>query len=100
MSLAEVTATMTERVTAKGAIRGKIVKFDFGSDGLVRIDGVATPPVVTTEDGPADCTVAVSLVDFIAIAEGRLNSQMAFMTGKLSVSGDMGIALQLGPILG
>lgn len=100
MSLEKVTAAMSDKVAAKGAIAGKIVTFDFGADGRVRIDGASVPPVVSNEEGPADCTVTVSLHDFIEMGEGRLNPQMAFMMGKLKIGGDMGIALQLGSILG
>jgi putative sterol carrier protein len=38
--------------------------------------------------------------DLIAILEGTLNSQMAFMMGKLKVSGDMSLALQLQKLFG
>lgn len=50
--------------------------------------------------GQAKCTVTVSASDFSDIIDGKLNPQMAFMTGKLKVAGDMGMALKLGTILG
>ncbi len=50
--------------------------------------------------GAAKCTVTMSAGDFSDIIEGKLNPQMAFMTGKLKVQGDMGLALKLGAILG
>jgi len=45
------------------------------------------------------CTVNCAEADFLNIVNGRLNPQMAFMTGKLKIQGDMGLALKLQQIL-
>jgi len=37
----------------------------------------------------------MKLVDYVAMQEGRLNGQEAFMTGKLRVEGDMGFLMQI-----
>lgn len=100
MELNEITQGMSERVAKNGGISGKVVTFDFGDDGCVRIDGTTTPAVVDNGNGSADCRVKVSKSDFEEIAAGKQNAQMAFMMGKLKVEGDMGIAMQLGKILG
>jgi putative sterol carrier protein len=100
MSITEITQGMSERVAKNGAIAGKVVTFDFGDEGQVRIDGTTEPAVVDNGDGDADCRVKVSMADFQEIAAGKQNAQMAFMMGKLKVEGDMGIAMQLGKILG
>ena len=47
----------------------------------------------------AKCTVAAVDQDFLAIVNGKLNAQMAFMSGKLKIQGDMGLALKLQQIL-
>jgi len=99
MTLEEMTAEMTTRVAEKGGIDGKVVKFDFGDDGQLTIDGVADPAVVNNDNGDADCTVIVDKEVFESIAAGEENAQMAFMSGKLKVEGDMGIAMQLGTLL-
>lgn len=49
--------------------------------------------------GNANCTVTIAESDLSDIIEKKLNPQMAFMSGKLKVSGDMGLALKLGTIL-
>ena len=35
------------------------------------------------------------LTDYVAMQEGRLNGQEAFMTGKLKIEGDMGFLMQI-----
>ena len=99
MSLAQITETMTGRLGAGGQFK-KSVKFDFGADGLVRIDDTVSPVVVSNEDAATSCTVKVSMADFMEIASGKQNAQMAFMMGKLKIDGDMSVALSLGSILG
>lgn len=100
MTLEEITSQMASRVAEKGGIDGKTVKFDFGDDGQLTIDGTADPASVNNDNGDADCTVVVDKDVFESIAAGEENAQMAFMSGKLKVEGDMGIAMQLGSLLG
>jgi len=47
----------------------------------------------------AKCTVNATDADFLAIVNGKLNPQMAFMSGKLKIQGDMGLAMKLQQIL-
>jgi putative sterol carrier protein len=51
------------------------------------------------EDENAQCVINMTSTDFMAMVGGSLNPQMAFMTGKLKVKGDMGLALKLQTIL-
>ena len=74
-------------------VPGKKVKFDFGDEGKVFLDGVAG--AVSQEDAAADTTLKIKLEDFMAMAEGKLDPTAAFMQGKLRVDGDMGVAMQL-----
>ncbi len=98
MTLEEITEGIRGRVGTRSPIPA-IVKFDLGDDGVVRVDGKSTPTVVDNEDRDTDCTVKVTMDDFIQIAQGTINPQMAFMTGKLRVEGDVSLAMQLGAIL-
>ena len=99
MSLTAITEQMTSRIGAGGNFK-KSVKFDFGDDGVVRIDDMVQPPIIDNENAATDCTIKVKLADFMDIASGKQNAQMAFMMGKLKVEGDMSVAMQLGTILG
>lgn len=46
-------------------------------------------------EGAADCTMTTSAEDFVAIAEKRLNPQLAYVTGRLALSGEVTRALKL-----
>ena len=50
--------------------------------------------------GSAKCTVAATDQDFLNIVNGKLNPQMAFMSGKLKIQGDISLAMKLQLILG
>lgn len=78
---------------------GSVVKFDFGDEGSVILDASQVPNIVSTEGAAPDCTMVISVEDFMAMAEGSLDGVSAFMTGRLKVSGDMGIAMKLGALL-
>lgn len=75
--------------------------FDFGDEGgqwTIKIeDGVG---VVSEGGGEADCTVIVDPENFIKIVKKEANAQMMFMSGKLKVKGNMGLAMKLQKVLG
>jgi putative sterol carrier protein len=53
-------------------------------------------------EGPAEnpgVTIAMAADDFVALTEGKLDGTMAFMSGKLKVKGDMGLAMKLQTLL-
>ncbi|HOX47162.1 MAG TPA: SCP2 sterol-binding domain-containing protein [Myxococcota bacterium] len=52
------------------------------------------------ENAGAKCTIIMAAKDFVDMATGKLNGQMAFMTGKLKIKGDMSLAMKLGNVLG
>jgi hypothetical protein len=79
---------------------GSTVKFVFkGGEGIIFLDGSGASNTVSTEDRDADCTVSLDIEDMDAMLGGSLNPMMAFMTGKLRIEGDMGVAMKLSSIL-
>ena len=43
----------------------------------------------------ANMTLSMSAQDYVDMIMGKLNGQMAFMSGKLKISGDMGLAMKM-----
>ncbi len=79
-----------------------VYQFDITGEGGGTWVIDLTQPGGKVSKGPSEnakCIVTVAVNDFSNIIEGSLNPQMAFMTGKLKVKGDMGLALKLGTIL-
>lgn len=60
-------------------------------------DGVGG--VAKGEAPTPNCTITMADADFLALVSGKLNGQMAFMTGKLKIAGDFGLALKLETLL-
>jgi putative sterol carrier protein len=71
------------------------LKFDCGAEGVIVIDGRGVPNTVDNVDRPADCTVAISHDNLVALIRGELEPATGFMTGRFKVAGDMAVALKL-----
>ncbi len=72
------------------------LKFDCGDDGVIVLaDGDAS-----TDDRDTDCTIRITQDNLTKLLSGNLNPMTGVMMGKLKVSGDMGVAMGLGKLLG
>ena len=54
---------------------------------------------ITDDDVEADCTITTDMETFKGMYDKSVSPQAAFMTGKLKVEGDMGIALKLQSVI-
>lgn len=72
-----------------------VAKFVIEGEGTIMLDGTG----VRAGDEEADVTLTASAEVFKAILDGEMNPTMAFMSGKLSVDGSMGLAMKLGAVL-
>lgn len=99
MSLESATQKVMENLENASESLGSTVKFSFG-EGVIFIDGNASPNTVTNNDEEADCTVAMELSDFQDMLSGELNSMSAFMEGKMQIDGEMSVAMKLQSIFG
>jgi putative sterol carrier protein len=94
--MSTVIDTAVEQLSAKvtGGFDG-VAKFVIEGEGAIMLDGTG----VRAGDEEADVTLTASAEVFKAILDGEMNPTMAFMTGKLSVDGSMGLAMKLGSVL-
>lgn len=95
---------MSDRLaSAAEALRGRMegsgfqgtVRFDVEDEGVIRVEDER----VETGDGPADCTIAGSLDTLQELFRGELDPTSAFMTGKIRIDGQMGLAMKLAQLL-
>jgi putative sterol carrier protein len=94
MDLHTATARLREQVGSDCGLGGTL-KFDCGDEGAIVIDGAATPNTVDNTHRDTDCTIGCTLGTLSDMMSGELNPTTAFMTGKITVAGDMGLALKL-----
>ena len=94
--------TRLESDPSKVASLNAVYAFDLsGDDGgeyhIVLKDGKG-------EAGPGapenpNITITMASTDFVDLAMGKLDGTMAFMSGKLKIKGDMGLAMKLQSVL-
>ncbi|MEL6463434.1 MAG: SCP2 sterol-binding domain-containing protein [Pseudomonadota bacterium] len=70
-------------------------KFDIEGEGAIMMDSSGA----RAADEAADVTLSADADTFRSILEGDTNPTSAFMTGKLKVDGDMGMAMKLASVL-
>jgi putative sterol carrier protein len=83
---------------AKGSELSQSVKYIIQEHGAILVDG--TGARVVELDTDADLTITADAETFEGIQSGEENAQMAFMSGKLQLDGDMTLAMRLDSILG
>ncbi|QFS82403.1 SCP-2 sterol transfer family protein [Roseivivax sp. THAF40] len=74
---------------------GGTAKFDIEGEGTVMMDDSGA----RAADEEADVTMTSDADTFRQILEGEMNPTAAFMSGKLTIDGDMGMAMKLAGVL-
>jgi putative sterol carrier protein len=98
MTLDELTERIRQRAAANPPL-GYRVSFDLGDEGTIYWDGTGTAALIANEGGEAETTIGISADDLTKMIEGSLNPTLAYMTGRLKVSGSMGVALKISQML-
>ncbi len=70
-----------------------------GAKGGTWLVNLQDKPGVTEEDGDAGCIITMEAADFLAMNNGELDAQAAFMAGKMQITGDMSLAFKLGEVM-
>ena len=78
-----------------GGVFDGSAKFSISGEGALILDNQG----VRISDDLADVTLSATADVFEDILAGTQNPTSAFMSGKLSVEGDMGLALRLAGVL-
>lgn len=92
-TLEKAAAALNEKL-ASGAFDAS-AKFAIADLGAIVLDSDGA----RVSDEEADVTLSADADTFEQILSGELNPTGAFMSGKLSVDGDMGIAMKLASVL-
>jgi putative sterol carrier protein len=85
----------------KAAGVNAIIQYDIGGDQGGTWHAVIKDGACTVTPGPAttpNLTLTVSSQDWLDMVGGKLSGQMAFMSGKLKLKGDMGLAMRIGSL--
>lgn len=98
-TLEEVTARVRAAVGDQSGLDARI-KFQFGNGETLYIDGKSVPNRVDNADDPSDIVISVSRENFVRIIDKDLKPQIALMTGRMRLRGDIRIALRLDKVFG
>lgn len=68
-----------------------VVKVDIAGEGGVMVEN----GVARVGDGDADVVISADAATFSGLLDGSVDPTMAYMSGRLKVAGDTGLALQV-----
>src|SRR6266508_2578758 len=91
----------TKFKAANAAGVNKTIQYEISGDGGGTWHAAIKDGTCTVNSGPvpaAGLTVTTAAIDRPDMTGGKLNGQMAFMSGKLKLKGDMGLAMKLGSL--
>jgi putative sterol carrier protein len=97
-AMADITDFLIARMPRDAAL-GARLKFAYPGAGVVFIDGRKAPATIHNRDEAADCTVEIDPVLHLKLLHREVDQGLAFRQGRMRISGDVAIAVRLGPLL-
>jgi len=94
----EITALL-KKMIGPDVDLGATLKFDYEGAGVVFIDGSRVPHDIHNRDEPADCTVTLASDIHLKMLRMQLDQTSAFTRGLMRISGDVGVAVRLRPLI-
>jgi putative sterol carrier protein len=85
----------------KAAGTSATIQYDVSGEGGGTWHAVIKDGTCTVKPGPAtnpNLTLQIGGQDWLDMLSGKQSGQMLFMSGKLKVKGDMGLAMKLGSL--
>jgi putative sterol carrier protein len=76
-----------------------VIQYDISGDGGGTWNAVIKDGACSVQEGAApnpNLTLSIAAKDWLDMLAGKQSGQMLFMSGKLKVKGDMGLAMKLG----
>lgn len=83
----------------KAAGTSAVIQYEVSGEGGGTWHAVIKDGTCTVATGPApspNLTLQISGQDWLDMLSGKQSGQMLFMSGKLKIKGDMGLAMKLG----
>ena len=83
----------------KAAGTNATIQYDISGDGGGTWNAVIKDGACTVNQGAAptpNLTLQIAAQDWLDMLSGKQSGQMLFMSGKLKIKGDMGLAMKLG----
>lgn len=76
-----------------------VIQYDVSGEGGGTWHAVIKDATCTVNEGAAaspNLTLQIAAQDWLDMLSGKQSGQMLFMSGKLKIKGDMGLAMKLG----
>ena len=88
--------TRFNKEAAKGL--NAVYQFDLSGDGGGKWQVIIKDQTVEVKEGASpspNITISMTAQDYLDMLSGKLNGQVAFMSGKLRIAGDLGLAMRM-----